>query len=135
MRSMSNFILQLLANRFRLSVLLGIILGASVAVAVGCSASSGGTAGNKVGPDIIGTSAGGGGGGSAYNPCGTDGDCSNVTVTDNCDGGAVVSITAKTGERDLLSTSAGCNKVVNWGGQDAAVIETKPPPPTTENYA
>ncbi len=110
---------------------LGIVLGASLVVAIGCSASSGGTA-NKVGPDGIATGVGGSTN-PGYNVC-PNGDCSNVTVTDNCDGGALVNITAKTGSRDLLAVNPGCTKVVNWGGQDAAVVETKPPPPLTEDY-
>jgi hypothetical protein len=131
--TMSNFILRWLSNRLRLGVLLGIIVGGCVAIGVGCSATSGGT-GNR--PNLDGTPTGVGGGGSnpGYNPC-PNGDCSDANVTDNCDGGAVVSITAKTGERDLLAvTPDNCTKVVNWGGQDASVTETKPPPSTTETY-
>ncbi len=128
---MSNLFFRHLTFRIRLSVLLGIVLGAAVVVAIGCSASSGGT-GNRLGPDGIVTGVGGSTNPS-YNVC-PNGDCSNVTVTDNCDGGAMVNITAKTGSRDLLAVNTGCTKVVNWGGQDAAVVETKPPPPLTEDY-
>ncbi len=133
-KALLNFIMQLKADCFRSSVLLAIVLGASLIAAMGCSASSGGSSNNKPGLDGIGTGVGGTGSNPAYNVC-PNGDCSNVTVTDNCDGGAVISITAKTGERDLLSVNPGCTKVVNWGGQDAAVVEAKPPPPTTESYA
>ena len=123
----NNFIYRLAAQRAVLSITLGILLGISALQIVACSASSTSSA-NKLDPGGTGTGVGGGSN-PAFNVC-PNGDCSNVTVTDDCDGGAVVTVT--TGE---MLSSGGCRKVVNWGAADAAVIETKPPPPTTENYA
>ncbi len=97
---------------------------------MGCSASAGSTNTNKLGPDGVISSVGGTA--SVFNVC-PNGDCSSVKPVDNCDGGAIVQINGKSGEVDLLANT-GCTKTVNWGGQDAAVEETKPPPPTTEDY-
>jgi len=110
---------------WRLPIACGVVLGAAVVLGVGCSASGGGNSG--LGPN--GTNSGvGGGNGQFFNVC-PNGDCSNVEVTDDCDGGAIVSV--GTGD---VTTANGCRRTVNWGAADAAVEETKPPPPTTEDY-
>lgn len=84
-----------------------------------------------MGPNGTNSSVGGGGGGNQanFNVC-PNGDCSNVTVADDCDGGAMV--TVGTGD---VTTASGCHRTVNWGAADAAVQETTPPPPTKEDYA
>jgi hypothetical protein len=65
-----------------------------------------------------------------------DGDCSRVTVADECDGGTAV--TVGTGDMTtvklmLTKPKSNCEKAVDWSAADAAV--DKPPPPLTENYA
>ena len=114
-------------QRWWLPVLGGALLGGALLAGMACSSASSGSTG--LGANGTSSSVGGSGSNPAFNVC-PNGDCSNVSVTDNCDGGAEVVV--GTGD---VTTASGCRKTVNWGAQDAAVAETKPPPPSTESYA
>jgi len=113
---------------WQLPAVCGVVLGTAVIVGMGCSSASTRST-SPLGGNGTTTSVGGGGSQSNFNVC-PNGDCSNVTVADDCDGGALV--TVGTGD---VTTASGCHRTVNWGAADAAVQETTPPPPTTEDYA
>jgi hypothetical protein len=108
-------------RRWYLAVVSGITLTTYLLIGVACSSASGGSSGSTA------SSVGGkSGNNNGFSVC-PNNDCSEVKVTDDCDGGTLITI--GTGD---VTTATGCQRTVNWES-DAGYVT--PTPPTTEDYA